>query len=444
VTVAPADAGGLEPGFAIGEYRVEGPLGKGGMGTVYAASQPEIGARVAIKVLAADLSRDPRLVRRFVDEARAVNQIRHPNIIDIFAFGRLADGRHYFVMEHLEGETLAVRLARGPLPVSDARRLLGQICEALAAAHAERIVHRDLKPENIWIASPKHGQPYAKILDFGIAKLIESRESPGATEAGVTLGTPYFMSPEQCRGEAVDHRSDIYAMGVLLYFMWSGRLPFEGTTFIAVITQQVTATPPPPSIHRAVPPRLERLILRCLEKDPALRPQSTYVLREELDAALAEILPGETLPPAARIEPPSAFTRETGPGVVAPASAAPARSRRLAVAGVAAVAIAAALVAIVATRPALRDHASAARPVASTAHAPPTSAPVLPAPPVVEPAPAPAGAPAHAAATPLHGEASAPAKPAPAHKPASSPQRRSQPAPSAAEDRGFLRENPFR
>jgi serine/threonine-protein kinase len=213
------EAGDLVPGFAVGEYRIEEPLGKGGMGVVYAARQPEIGARVAIKVLAAHLSGDPRLVRRFVDEARAVNQIRHPNIIDIFAFGRLADGRHYFVMEHLEGETLAARLSRGPLPVSDARRLLSQICEALAAAHAEKILHRDLKPENIWIAAPKHGQPYAKILDFGIAKLLERRDPPGDTNSGTAMGTPYFMSPEQCRGEGVDHRSDIYAMGVLLYLM---------------------------------------------------------------------------------------------------------------------------------------------------------------------------------------------------------------------------------
>ena len=121
------------------------------------------------------------------------------------------------------------------MPVSDARRLLAQICEALEAAHAEKIVHRDLKPENIWIAAPRHGQPYAKILDFGIAKLLdEPRRAGRRPRAGVAMGTPYFMSPEQCRGEAVDHRTDIYAMGVLLYLMWSGRLPFEGTSFVAV------------------------------------------------------------------------------------------------------------------------------------------------------------------------------------------------------------------
>src|SRR5262249_45240811 len=157
--------------------------------------------------------------------------------IDIFAFGRLADGRQYFVMERLEGETLAARLARGPLPVFEARRLLLQICEALEAAHREGIVHRDLKPENLWIASPRHGQPYAKILDFGIAKLVESRDAAaagGATDAGVAMGTPHYMSPEQCRGEAIDARADVYAMGVLLYFMWAGREPFRGSSFLTI------------------------------------------------------------------------------------------------------------------------------------------------------------------------------------------------------------------
>ena len=139
-------------------------------------------------------------MQRFVDEARAVNKIGHPNIIDIFSFGQLADGRQYFVMEFLDGETLAARIARGPLPVTEARRLLLQACDALEAAHAEKIVHRDLKPENLWIATPRHGQPYLKVLDFGIAKLVEEREAGTATDLGVAMGTPHYMSPEQCRG----------------------------------------------------------------------------------------------------------------------------------------------------------------------------------------------------------------------------------------------------
>jgi serine/threonine-protein kinase len=453
----PADAGELEPGFAVGEYRIEGPLGKGGMGTVYAARQPEIGARVAIKVLAADRSRDPRLVRRFVDEARAVNQIRHPNIIDIFAFGRLADGRHYFVMEHLDGETLAARLARGPLPVSDARRLLAQICEALAAAHAEKIVHRDLKPENIWIAAPRRGQPYAKILDFGIAKLLDSRDAPGTTEAGVAMGTPYFMSPEQCRGEAVDHRTDIYAMGVLLYLMWSGRLPFEGTSFVAVASQQITATPAPPSAHRAVPARLEQVILRCLEKDPARRPPNAEALREDLDEALAEAMPGETLPPAAeRIDRRPELTRETGPSLSMSASTVRSRPKRIAIAAAAVAMVVVVVVAAVSIGAAVRssgreDHRAATpAAVAPPGTAPaaiarqpgsaPAAMPALPAASVASRTPTPTPTPTPTAKTTAETTAKTTAR----RKRTLAPADEDRPVPSTAEQRGFLRENPFR
>ncbi len=445
----PADVGELEPGFAVGEYRIEGPLGKGGMGTVYAARQPEIGARVAIKVLAADRSRDPRLVRRFVDEARAVNQIRHPNIIDIFAFGRLADGRHYFVMEHLDGETLAARLARGPLPVSDARRLLAQICEALDAAHAEKIVHRDLKPENIWIAAPRHGQPYAKILDFGIAKLQDSRDAPATTEAGVAMGTPYYMSPEQCRGEAVDHRTDIYAMGVLLYLMWSGRLPFEGTSFVAVASQQITATPAPPSAHRAVPARLERVILSCLEKDPARRPPNAEALREDLNEALAEAMPGETLPPAAaRIDRRPDVTRETGPELPMPGSTERSRPKRVPIAAAAVAVVVAALIIGAAVRLSGReDRAATPAAVAPAVAAPAAAAPAAIAPP---PGSAPAAMPTPPAESVVNRTPTPTPTPTPTAKTAArrkrtlAPADEDRPVPSTAEQRGFLRENPFR
>jgi serine/threonine-protein kinase len=397
-----AARGELPPGFAVGEYRIERVLGRGGMGTVYAARQPEIDARVAVKVLAAELSGDPGLVQRFVDEARAVNKIRHPNIVDIFAFGRLADGRQYFVMEHLDGETLAARLERGPLPPTEARRLLLQICEALEAAHAERIVHRDLKPDNLWIATPRHGTPFAKVLDFGIAKLLDEREALPATQTGVAMGTAHYMAPEQCRGEKVDHRADIYALGVILYEMWAGRLPFEGASFVAVVAQHVTATPPPPSSHRPVPARLERLILRCLEKDPSSRPASVRALSTELAAALDETASAETQPAAAAPAPRS--------------DAAPSRAPRAALALAAAVALAA--VAWLALRPA------APRPAA--AEAPPAPAVVISPPPQV--APPAKVAPEARRASPRPAEPARPAKP-----------RRDE-----LEDRGFSRENPFR
>ena len=174
------------------------------MGSVYAAVQPVIGKRVAIKVLAPHIASNPELVRRFVDEARAVNQIGHPNIVDIFSFGWLPDGRHYFVMEFLDGQSLADRIKRGPFQPDEARRLLRQICQALEAAHRQGIVHRDLKPDNIWIVQPQHGDSYAKLLDFGIAKLMGDGDAGQRTQTGIVMGTPAYMSPEQCRGVNVE------------------------------------------------------------------------------------------------------------------------------------------------------------------------------------------------------------------------------------------------
>jgi serine/threonine protein kinase len=279
----PADA--LAEGVKIGEYRVEKLLGEGGMGQVYAAKQPVIGKRVAIKILKAAFSNDAELVRRFLGEARAVNKIGHPNIIDIFSFGQLPDGRQYFVMEFLEGETLSERIGREPLETEEAKRLLLQACNALEAAHREKVVHRDLKPDNLWIARPKHGLSFIKVLDFGIAKLIET-EVVNVTQTGVTMGTPMYMSPEQCIGQNVDHRTDIYAMGAILYQIFAGRLPFDGRTFAEVVAQQLTAVPAPPSQFRPMTAKLEQLILACLEKSAAKRPQSAAELAVMLETAL--------------------------------------------------------------------------------------------------------------------------------------------------------------
>jgi serine/threonine protein kinase len=286
---APAlvSGGDLPPGYVVGEYRVGQVLGRGGMGVVYAGLQPVIEKRVAIKVLHADLSADPSLVRRFLDEARAVNRIRHPNIIDIFSFGQLADSRQYFVMEYLEGRTLADRLLAGDLPLADYPPLLSQICDALDAAHSENIVHRDLKPENIWIVEPRRGRPFAKLLDFGIAKLLATGHE-STTRTGMVMGTPQYMSPEQCHGRAVDHRTDIYAMGVILYQIWTGKAPFAGETFAELLTKQLTTTAERPSTLAPVPPELDELIMRCLEKDPARRPQSARELGERLAKILAD------------------------------------------------------------------------------------------------------------------------------------------------------------
>ena len=312
-----AAASDLPRGSVVGEYRIEGIAGRGGMGVVYSALQPVIEKKVAIKILNAQFSTDADLVRRFVDEARAVNRIGHENIIDIFSFGQLPDGRQYFVMEYLEGATLASRLDHASLPDADLPAILAQICDALEAAHAKKIVHRDLKPENIWIGSTSRGQPRVRLLDFGIAKLLETGART-VTDVGAVMGTPHFMSPEQCNGRGVDQRTDIYALGVLMYRLFAGRLPFQGQTYAEILVRQITETPPPPSQiapeSRAVPPALDRLVMSCLEKDPTLRPQEIG----EVGTALASIF----RTPAIGAPNPSSGARAPAGAPTAPAASA--------------------------------------------------------------------------------------------------------------------------
>ena len=282
-----AGSDNLTPGTKVGEYVVDRKLAEGGMGSVYSGHHPVIGKRVAVKVLSAQCAHIPDLVRRFVEEARAVNKIGHPNIIDIFSFGTLADARPFFVMEFLEGANLAQRLEAGDLTASETRRLLRQICGALEAAHRAGIVHRDLKPENIWVAAPTHEDSFAKVLDFGIAKLLDNPAGK-STQTGAAMGTPRYMAPEQCMGRPVDHRADIYSLGVILYEIFAGIVPFRGESFGELIYQHMSEPPEPPSRHRAMDPELERIILSCLEKDPAKRPESAKELGRLLDLVVRE------------------------------------------------------------------------------------------------------------------------------------------------------------
>jgi serine/threonine-protein kinase len=275
----------LVAGTMVGEYQITHKLGEGGMGVVYAGVHPEIGKRVAIKILGPKAAAYPDLIRRFKEEARAVNKIRHPNIIDIFAFNQLRDGRHYFVMEYLEGESLTDRLARGPMDFGEMRRLLEQICSALHAAHEAGVVHRDLKPDNIWVATQTMSESRIKLLDFGIAKLNDISVA-SATQSGVPMGTPLYMPPEQGLGRAVDRRADVYALGVLLYQVFAGTLPFQGASGYEIVLKHVTEAPVPPSRHRPVwPKEMEAIILDCLEKDPSKRPASAKVLLDRIEAA---------------------------------------------------------------------------------------------------------------------------------------------------------------
>lgn len=273
----------LSAGTKVGEFQILARIGEGGMGTVYSAVHPIIGKKVAIKVLAARLAKNKNAIRRFVLEARAVNDIQHPGLVDIFSFGQLTDGRHYYVMEFLEGKNLGdVLRERIRLPMKEALPIFIDVGRALVAVHAKGIVHRDLKPENILILSaPQASGQRVKLVDFGLAKLVEGvpahlSEGGPRTAAGVNVGTPHYMSPEQSRGQKVDARSDLYSLGILLYETLTGTLPFDGPTAVDIWQAHVERPPRIPSdvVPGAVSPALNAIILRLLAKQPAHRIQS--------------------------------------------------------------------------------------------------------------------------------------------------------------------------
>lgn len=275
------DSPTLKQGDCLGAYRVLGPLGSGGMGEVYRAVDTRLDREVAVKVILGGLAADPAKAARFEREAKILAAMDHPNLLAIHDVGREGD-LAYLVTELLEGETLRDKLAGGPLDVRSALRIALQIAFGLAAAHDRGIIHRDLKPSNVFVTRDMH----VKILDFGLARLeaVDDRpasqvsEAPtaeGPTRPGVVLGTSGYMSPEQVRGRAVDVRSDIFALGILLYEMLSGRRPFSGSSNADMLAAILTANPPPLSkTNRPVPPALEEVIRRCLEKDPEMRFQS--------------------------------------------------------------------------------------------------------------------------------------------------------------------------
>jgi tRNA A-37 threonylcarbamoyl transferase component Bud32 len=280
----------LRAGTMIGEYRVEGKLGEGGMATVFAATHPLIGKKVAIKVISRRLCADQHAVERFINEARTVNQIGHPNLVDVFAFGVLPDGRAYFVMEWLQGETLAERLQKGRMPVPRALDVLLQIVDALEAAHEKGVVHRDLKPQNIFV-DERGDKTRVKLLDFGIAKLADSDASVPKTRSGVAMGTAGYMSPEQARGKNVDHRTDTYALGCVAYEMLLGQLPFVADTAIDILAMHLaSAVPAPRSKWPTMPLGLEKILMQMLSKEPDGRP-SLMQVRALFDAAQRSITP---------------------------------------------------------------------------------------------------------------------------------------------------------
>ncbi|MBN1612724.1 MAG: serine/threonine protein kinase [Polyangiaceae bacterium] len=273
-------------------YRTLRLLGHGGMGEVVLAEHAELGKRVVVKMLHAHLIDDPRLLERARIEAKALGHLKHPSIVQVTDFGHTPAGRPYLVMERLKGFTLADELGRrGPLGVSESLRLARELLSALELAHGQGIVHRDIKLSNLFIHHPTVGPPVLKVLDFGIAKIVQSVSATAPkplslpTEQGVVLGTPRFLSPEAIAGQAVDHRADLYAVGLVLYSLLCGRGPWDDEKRDSfVLVAQVRSKPLPPSVcaKQVIGAELDRAILRALEKQPSDRFQSAAEFEQRL------------------------------------------------------------------------------------------------------------------------------------------------------------------
>ena len=323
-TFAPAASDRLL-GESVGSWRVARLLGAGGMGRVYLGVHPTIGSRVAIKVLSHDAAANRDLVERFFNEARAVNLIRHERIADVIDLAFLDDGRPYIVMEHVPGSSLAAVLAdSGPLPLGTLADLLAEVLAAVGAAHAAGIVHRDLKPDNILVTPDGH----AKVLDFGIAKLAPEVGGHVQTHTGIVIGTPAYMAPEQARSEHTDHRTDLYALGVVLYEGATGQRPFAARAMFDLLKLQIEAPPRPPRTHRPeIPEAFEAVILRALAKDPNARFATAAEMAAALVAATRD-LPA-TARPALRLpapEPPRLAAGERVHGFTGTAPLGPVRA----------------------------------------------------------------------------------------------------------------------
>jgi hypothetical protein len=280
-------------------YEIIDRLGVGGMGTVYRAEQRALGRDVAVKVLRRELGRDPDTVARFHREALALSNLRHPNTVAVLDFGQTADGLLFLVMEVLEGEMLSTRLRRdGALPVSEALRITTGMLRSLGEAHRAGIVHRDLKPDNIFLArvdAHADADELVKVVDFGVAKIRPGANDapidPVATQEGTVFGTPRYMSPEQAQGRTLDGRSDLYAVGVMLFQMLTGSVPFGEDDAVVVMAHHIT-TPAPRVLDVApesgIHPELDELVARTLKKRPADRPESAEAFLRAIEALPVE------------------------------------------------------------------------------------------------------------------------------------------------------------
>jgi serine/threonine-protein kinase len=321
------DARGLLGRTLEGKYKIKGVLGEGGMGTVYQGSHVTLGRAVAIKVLHPNQARKPEAVQRLYQEARSAGSIGHPNICEVYDVGRFDDGSPYLVMEKLEGETLAERISsEGALPFDLVVDVMSQVLSGLIAAHTKGIVHRDIKPENIFLTRRAGLPPIAKILDFGVSKVLQTEDQEQGlelTRTGMVMGTPYYLSPEQARGDrTLDHRVDIWACGIMLYECLAGRRPFIAPNYNALLVQILQSTPRPiREVRPATPAGFDGVLRRSLERDRDQRYRSGAEMQSDLQLLRdrhrpsVSSIPIVTAAVPVRAEPPSAYD-----GVVTPAS----------------------------------------------------------------------------------------------------------------------------
>src|SRR5215216_5190190 len=297
----------LQSGQTLGPYRIINQIGKGGMATVYKAYQPSVDRYVAIKVLPSQLAESKEFATRFQQEARIIAKLEHPHILPVFDYGE-SDGIPYFVMRYLEAGTLKDKMELGrPLPLNEIDKIFTQLADALSYAHTHGVVHRDLKPANALIDS--FGNVF--LTDFGIARLLESA-SPRLTQTDAVMGTPAYISPEQAQGMPVDQRSDIYSLGIILYEMVTGGVPFVADTPLAVLFKHISDPLPLPSkVKPDIPESIEKVILKALAKDPQDRfaTASDFVAawKEAVEETKAARKTRETVPP---IRPPETVQQE--------------------------------------------------------------------------------------------------------------------------------------